>query len=141
MHSNIISNKELCIVWHLFFNYFEAQDFTREDVYQVVKHELDKAIEEGVIYSDSLLKDDCYSLIRMYVKDMKETTDPEEDLGSPFEALGFMSPNELKSGRYLKKAPRFGKIDKLAILYVMKKSMKEGKDSVSITELLKEPKL
>lgn len=139
LHSNIVRNKELCIVWHLFFNNFEAQDFTREDVYQVLKHELDKAIEQGVTYSDSLLKDDCYSLIRMYVKDMKETADPEEDLGSPFEALGFISPNELKSGRYLKTTPRYGKIDKLAILYVMRKNMKEGKDSVSITELLKEP--
>ena len=107
LHYNIVSNKELCIVWHLFFNNFEAQDFTREDIYQVLKHELDKEIKEGVTYSESLLKDDCNSLVRMYVQDMKGTADPEEDLGSPFEVLGFISPNEVKNGRYLKITPRY----------------------------------
>ena len=133
MHYNIASNKDLAIVWHLFYNIFEATSFTREEMQEVLIHELDKLIAAECTFSESLVRDDCNSLIKMYLNDESENN-PDDNLGSPFSVLGLMKRSQSNKHIYEKTAPKYGDIDPLLILYIIIKNSKEG--HVSINALL-----
>lgn len=133
MHYNIVSNKDFAIVWHLFFNTFEATIFTREEMQDVLIHELDKLIAAGCTFSESSVRDDCNSLVKMYLNDESENN-PDDNLGSPFAVLGLIKRSQSNKHCYEKAAPKYGDIDPLLILYIMIKNAKEG--HVSINALL-----
>lgn len=138
LHSNIVSNEELCMVWSLFFNEFAGTDFTREDLVAVCGEYLNKKMEAGATYSNSLFADDCSSVLRMYVSaDDKEN--PEESLRCPLCSLGLIGKSQKNRSSYVKTAPGKDTLDKMAILYVMVKNLPEGKQSVSIDDLVAGP--
>lgn len=135
LHANIASNKENATVWYLFFNKYDTKTFAKDDMQNVLDNELKKILDVDVTYSGSLFKDDCGSVLRMYAEDGDEN-DPEDNLSSPLSALGLLVKSQSKKGSFEKTAPRYDKLDCLVILYIMLKNKTEGKNSVSIKELL-----
>lgn len=133
MHYNIVTNKDMAIVWQLFYNTFEATSFTREEMQDVLIHELDKLMAPECTFSESLVRDDCNSLIKMYLNDEGENN-PDDNLGSPFAILGLIKRSQSNKHCYEKAAPKFGEIDPLLILYIIIKNAQAG--HVSINALL-----
>lgn len=139
LHYNIVKNAEgLSVVWDIFFNQYEGQDFTKDYMVEKCKEELHKRLAEGVTFSDSLFADDCASILRMYnATDAVE--DPEESLGCPMVELGLIRKSANKKGTYVKTPPARELLDKLAVLYVILDNIGEGKESVSIESLINDP--
>ena len=135
LHVNIASNIDNATIWYLFFNKYDAKTFTKEDMQNVLDNELKKILNKDVTYSDSLFRDDCGSVIKMYADD-EDNNDPEDNLSSPLSALGLLVKSQTKKGTFEKPAPRYDKLDCLVILYIMLRNKIEGKDSVSINDLL-----
>ena len=135
LHVNISSNIYNATIWYLFFNKYDAKTFTKEDMQNVLDNELKKILNKDVTYSDSLFRDDCGSVIKMYADD-EDNNDPEDNLSSPLSALGLLVKSQTKKGTFEKTAPRYDKLDCLVILYIMLRNKIEGKDSVSINDLL-----
>ena len=135
LHVNIASNIDNATIWYLFFNKYDAKTFTKEDMQNVLDNELKKILNKDVTYSDSLFRDDCGSVIKMYADD-EDNNDPEDNLSSPLSALGLLVKSQTKKGTFEKTAPRYDKLDCLVILYIMLRNKIEGKDSVSINDLL-----
>lgn len=139
LHYNIVKDADgLSIVWNIFFNYYDGQDFTKENMIEKCKEELNKRLAEGTTFSDSLFADDCASILRMYnATDSSE--DPEESLGCPLAELGLIRKSANKKGTYVKAPPARELLDKLAVLYVILDNVEEGKESVSIDSLINDP--
>lgn len=149
LHYQIVSNEELCMAWNIFFNEFEGQDFTKEDMIETCQSLLDKKMEEGCTYSESSFQDDCSSIIKMYLSDentrqpiikgQSAMTLPEDSLACPLVELGLLQKNKIKH-TYLKTSPSKDALDKLVVLYVITKNLiSSEKTSVSIDDLLHAP--
>lgn len=148
IHFHIVSNKTLCIMWNIFFNEFEGQDFTKDDMVKSCKSLLDKKVETGCSYSESSLADDCASIIKMYLNGHAGEqisnstiidTHPEESLECPLVELGLIQKSIKAKEAYFKAAPARSSLDKLVILYVIMQNITIEKMSVSIDDLLKAP--
>lgn len=137
IHYHIVSNKhELCTMWNIFFNEYDGENFTRDNMYETCEEYLKKRLEQGVMYSTNSLRDDCASIIRMYLENVHDG-DPEDNLGSPLSELGLIKKNN--NGNYDKCPPTKEALNKYAVLYVIKRNLSDDKNSVSIDELWKAP--
>lgn len=137
LHYHIVSNKhELCTIWNIFFNEYEGENFTRDNMYETCEEYLKKRLGQGVTYSSNSLRDDCASIIRMY-QEADRNSDPEDNLGSPLSELGLIKKNN--RGNYDKCIPSKEVLNKYAIIYVIKDNLSADKNSVSIDELWKAP--
>lgn len=137
IHYHIVSNKhELCTMWNIFFNEYDGENFTRDNMYETCEEYLKKRLEQGVMYSTNSLRDDCASIIRMYLENNHDG-DPEDNLGSPLSELGLIKKNN--NGNYDKCPPSKEALNKYAVLYVIKRNLSDDKNSVSIDELWKAP--
>ena len=137
IHYHIVSTKhELCTMWNIFFNEYEGENFTRDNMYESCEEYLKKRLEQGVAYSTNSLRDDCASIIRMY-QETDHDGDPEDNLGSPLSELGLIKKN--RRCNYDKCIPSKEVLNKYAILYVIKQNLSADKNSVSIDELWKAP--
>lgn len=138
LHYHIVSNDVLCMPWYIFFNEFDGQDFTKENMISVCKELLIKKMEEGCIFSEKSFDDDCSSIIRMYM-DSGSIEDPEESLACPLAGLGLLQKSPRNKSAYCKAMPSRESLDKLAVLYVITCNLSEEKNSVSIDDLLNAP--
>lgn len=136
LHYNIVKNTEgLCVAWNIFFNNYEGQDFTKDNMIEKCKEELNKRLAPEATFSESLFADDCASILRMYnATDVAE--DPEESLVCPMVELGLIRKSMSKKGAYIKTPPARDALDKMAVLYVLLDNLEEGKESVSIESLV-----
>ena len=136
LHYNIVKNAEgLSVAWDIFFNNYDGQDFTKENMIEKCKEELNKRLAEGATFSESSFADDCASILRMYnTTDVAE--DPEESLSCPLIELGLIHRSANKKGTYVKTPPTRELLDKMAVLYVILDNIEEGKESVSIESLI-----
>lgn len=136
LHYNIVKNAEgLSVAWDIFFNNYDGQDFTKDNMIEKCKEELNKRLAEGATFSESLFADDCASILRMYnTTDVAE--DPEESLSCPLIELGLIRKSANKKGTYVKTPPARELLDKMAVLYVILDNIEEGKESVSIESLI-----
>jgi len=152
VHYHIVENEDFCIAWNIFFNEFEGQDFTKEEMVKLCKSFLEKKLEEGFSYSESSFEDDCSSIIRMYMNDAisdqsviklsqpLEDNHPEDSLSCPLVELGLLGKGSKRKGAYIKTSPSRTELDKLAVLYVILSNLKKSqKTSVSIDELVNAP--
>ena len=136
LHYNIVKNAEgLSVAWDIFFNNYDGQDFTKENMIEKCKEELNKRLAEETTFSESLFADDCASILRMYnTTDVAE--DPEESLSCPLIELGLIRKSANKNGTYVKTPPARDLLDKMAVLYVILDNIEEGKESISIESLI-----
>lgn len=148
VHYHIVSNESLCIAWNIFFNEYDGQDFSKENMINACKESLNKKMDEGCSYSESSLIDDCSSIIKMYINDQigdqvskngTVDTHPEESLDCPLVELGLLQKSVKTKGAFVKTMPARGALDKLAVLYVITSNLSKEKNSVSIDDLLKAP--
>ena len=135
LHYQIVKNDALCIAWNLFFNEYDGVDFTKEDMVSVCGALLNKRLEEGCTFSESLFSDDCASVLRMYLNS-SEAEHPEESLQCPLSSLGLLAKSTRSKNSYIKTAPAKDQLDKLAVLYVIVSNLPEGKQSIRINELV-----
>ena len=145
VHYQIVSNIDFCVVWHLFFNNYDGQNFTKENMIENCSYYLDKHMVEGSTYSNSLFADDCSSVLRMYSNEngdwdaySNSTNDlhPEDSLECPLSDLGLLQRTSSKRGTYMKTKPGRDRLDKLAVLYVISQNLiAQNRDSVSIADL------
>ena len=138
LHYHIVANEALCMPWYIFFNEYEGQDFTKENMISVCKELLVKKMEEGCSFSEKSFEDDCSSIIRMYTNS-GNVEDPEESLACPLAALGLLQRSQRNKNAYSKSMPSRESLDKLAVLYVITCNLSEVKNSVSIDDLLNAP--
>ena len=138
LHYHIISNETLCMPWYIFFNEFEGQDFTKENMINVCKELLVKKMEEGCTFSENSFEDDCSSILRMYMNS-NNVEDPEESLACPLSSLGLLQKSSRNKNAYCKAMPSRDSLDKLAVLYVITSNLSEDKNSVSIDDLQNAP--
>ena len=154
IHYQIISNETLCIAWNIFFNEYEGQDFSKDNMIAACKTLLDKKMDEGCTYSDSTFEHDCSSVIRMYMNDEADVEHrvqeaikkgdkeihPEDSLACPLVDLKLLHKSGRIKGAYAKTSPARGDLNKLAVLYVITKNLlNQSKTSVSIDDLLRAP--
>lgn len=138
LHYHIVANEALCMPWYIFFNEYEGQDFTKENMISVCKEMLVKKMEEGCSFSEKSFENDCSSIIRMYMNS-GNVEDPEESLACPLAALGLLQKSQRNKNAYSKSMPSRESLDKLAVLYVITCNLFGDKNSVSIDDLLNEP--
>lgn len=138
LHYQIVSNPEYCIVWHVFFNEYFGRDFSKEDMVATCKEYLIMKMEKEATFSDSLFEDDCSSIFRMYLP-AQSKDDPEESLGCPLNELGLLQKSTDKKNAYIKTSPSRGTLDIRVVYYVMLSNIAEGKNNVSIDDLVYAP--
>lgn len=85
LHSYIAKNNFRSTVWYLFFNKCQAEEFTKEELYTVLRKELISYAETDS-FPESSLKDDIDVLLNMYSKDTKDD-DPEDKNKCPLASL------------------------------------------------------
>ncbi len=85
LHSYIAKNDFRSTVWYLFFNKCQAEEFTKEELYTVLRKELISYAETDS-FPESSLKDDIDVLLNMYSKDTKND-DPEDKNKCPLASL------------------------------------------------------
>ena len=83
LHSYISKNNFRSTVWYLFFNKCQAEEFTKEELYTVLRKELISYAETDSFPS---LPDDIDVLLNMYSKDTKND-DPEDKNKCPLASL------------------------------------------------------
>ena len=138
LHYHIVANDSLCIAWNIFFNEFEGQDFTKDNMFSVCKESLMKKMDEGCTFSENSFEDDCSSIIKMYMNS-GNVEDPEESLACPLASLGLLQKSDNNKNSFTKSAPPRDNLDKLVVLYVITCNLTEKKNSVSIDDLLNAP--
>jgi len=138
LHYHIVSNQNLCMPWSIFFNEYDGQDFTKENMIEVCKDLLDRKMDEGSSFSENSFSDDCSSIIRMYFNQSTKE-DPEESLSCPLSDLGLLQRSFRDKNAFNKAMPPRYSLDKLAVLYVITQNLSSDKNSVSIEDLQNAP--
>lgn len=85
LHSYLAKNAFRSTVWYLFFNKCQADEFTKEELFILIKKEL-IAYAETDTFPESSLRDDIDVMLNMYSKDIVND-DPEDKNKCPLAAL------------------------------------------------------
>ena len=126
LHSCIAKNDDRATVWYLFFNKCAAEEFKKDELFDVLKKEL--IVYAGTdSFPDSSLKDDIDVLLNMYGKNNSDD-DPEDQNKSPFAVLGLVKKEK---DVYYKQQPDIRKFNEKVVLYELALLL-EGQDTVSI---------
>lgn len=126
LHSYIAKNNFRSTVWYLFFNKCQAEEFTKEELYTVLRKELISYAETDS-FPESSLKDDIDVLLNMYSKDTKND-DPEDKNKCPLASLKLIK----KEGDvYYRQQPDMRHFRDEIILYELG-NIFEGESSIGI---------
>lgn len=112
LHSQIAHNSSKATTWYLFFNHIEAEEFKKEEIFEVLKKELISYAGTDS-FPDGSLRDDIDVLLNMYSK-TKEYEDPEDKNSSPLASLGLLRKDK---DIYVRKQPDLRIVDSMLILY------------------------
>lgn len=134
LQSQIAKNSSRATTWFLFFNKCEAEEFRKEELFEVIKKELIVYAETNSI-PDNSLKDDIDVLLNMYSK-TNEFDDPEDKNKSPIANLGLIKKNK---DIYIRKQPDLRILNSSVVLYELCELM-ENNQSISIDSIAKRVK-
>ena len=112
LHSQIAQNSSRATSWYLFFNCCEAEEFKKDEIFEVLKKELISFAGTDA-FPDTSLKDDVDVLLNMYSK-TNEQDDPEDKNRSPLASLGLIKKDKEV---YVRKQPDLRLIDPYLIWY------------------------
>ena len=130
IHINLAENEELATVWYLFFRYCEAEEFTREELEELMAEEVCR-YKGDADFSRRSLSDDCHVLLQMYGREKLEEVDPEDKKICPLVRLGLLR----KNGAVFKRTqPDFNRFPQEVFLYFLQGIWKD-EDAVSIEKL------
>lgn len=130
VHINLAESEKLATVWYLFFRYCEAEEFTKEELENLMAEELYRYSGKND-FSRRSLADDCNVLLQMYSREKFDEVDPEDKKICPLSRLGLLR----KNGMYFKRIqPDFNRFSKEVLLYFLQGVWKED-DAISMEEL------
>lgn len=112
LQSNISQNSKRATTWYLYFNACEAEEFHKDEVFEILKKELISFIGTDT-FPDSSLKDDIDVLLNMYSK-TNDFDDPEDKNRSPLASLGLLRKDK---DLYIRKQPDLRMFSPYIILY------------------------
>lgn len=115
VHCNIVRNQKQATAWQLFFQKFNYEEFTREELEQEMLG-FAKQIAEGEKVSERSVKDDCDAILRMYTRKQAKDSNPEEKNISPFGKMGLLK--ETEEG-YAKEQPELHKLPEEIVRYLL----------------------
>lgn len=129
LHSCIAKNIDEATTWYMFFNRCDLIEFNKDNMFSVLKREID-SYSGYAKYSEKSLYVDIDVLLSMYSKD-KEMTDPEDKNVSPFVQLGLVKHlNKI----YTKNHPNKNSINAWVVLYELAERLMD-KNDISIEEI------
>lgn len=136
VHYKLVTNRQNCTSWYLFFNEINSNEFTKEDLKNEMIYGLNR-VANNITFSESSLFDDCECIIKTYVDNKKENKNPEDNISCPLNELGLLSRTNLNHGKEVirKIKPSMDKLDKLIIFYIIIDNLKDA-ESISIENIL-----
>lgn len=126
LHSYIAKNENRAIVWYLFFNRCDISEFTKDEIFGVIKKEL-IAYAGTDDFPETSLKDDLDVLLNMYSKE-KAIDDPEDKNRCPLVALNLIRRDK---DSYIRLQPDMRHFQDDILLYELSIAL-EDSHSVSI---------
>lgn len=126
LHSHIAKNESRSIAWYLFFNKCDIDEFTKDEIYAVLKKEL-IAYAGTDKFPETSLKDDLDVLLNMYSKN-KAIDNPEDKNRCPLAALNLIRQDK---DLYSKLQPDMRHFQDEVLLYELSIVLENSK-SVSI---------
>ena len=132
VHCNIARNEKQATSWKMFFNEFEYEEFTREELEREMQT-IAKRKAAGQKFAEKSVTDDCDAILRMYWKKSVNVINPEEKNVSPFATLGLL---KYANGIYSKVQPDLNRIPAEVVLYLMCGCVGAGK-GMNIDDLLR----
>lgn len=132
VHCNIVRDDNQATAWEIFFNEFDYEEFTREEMEKELLA-IAKRKANGQKFAEKSVLDDCDAILRMYRKKDVMVTNPEEKNVSPFGVLGLL---KYSNGAYCKVQPDLNRIPPEVVLYLMCDCVGMGK-GMNIDELLR----
>lgn len=134
IHASIACNAELATSWYVFFNKIGNEEYTKDELCDVLMREL-KAYSMQQELPESSVLADVTAIINMYSRDKNVDYDPEEKKVSPFSELTLLKRNGITYKKYM---PAQEILPDMAVLFLIRRYFENEKtDSVSIDTLLK----
>ena len=134
IHAGIACNAELATSWYVFFNKIGNEEYTKDELCDVLMREL-KAYSMQQELPESSDLADVTAIINMYSRDKNVDYDPEEKKVSPFSELTLLKRNGITYKKYM---PAQEILPDMAVLFLIRRYFENEKtDSVSIDTLLK----
>ncbi len=134
IHGNISCNAELATSWYIFFNRIGNEEYTKDELENVMSSEIKAYASQSEIPENSVAAD-VTAIINMYSRQKDADYDPEEKKVSPFAELALLKRN---NGVYKKNMPSQEQLPDMAVLYLIQRYFHNEKmDSVSIDTLLR----
>ena len=134
IHAGIACNAELATSWYVFFYKIGNEEYTKDELCDVLMREL-KAYSMQQELPESSVLADVTAIINMYSRDKNVDYDPEEKKVSPFSELTLLKRNGITYKKYM---PAQEILPDMAVLFLIRRYFENEKtDSVSIDTLLK----
>lgn len=128
MHSYIAKNKGDATSWYMYFNYCDANDLEKHQIYTILLRKITQYAGEQK-FSEKSLNSDIDVLLNMYSKN-KIKSDPEDKNISPFSQLAMIKNTD---GKYTKNHPDRRIFSEFVVLYELE-NMLDGREGLSIDE-------
>ena len=128
LHSRIAKNEDKATTWFVFFNKVDAEEFTKEEIFEPIKRELLLIADKN--FPDKSLSDDIDVLLNMYSRGKKDE-DPEDKNVCPLVELGLIKK---EGNRYVRQQPDLRKFSDYIILYELA-ILLDGKKSIGIDKI------
>lgn len=128
LHSQIAKNEDKATTWYVFFNKVDAEEFTKEEIFEPIKRELLLIADKD--FPDKSLSDDIDVLLNMYSREKKDE-DPEDKNVCPLVELGLVKKD---GNRYVRQQPDLRKFSDYIILYELA-ILLDGKKSIGIDKI------
>ena len=100
IHAGIACNAELATSWYVFFNKIGNEEYTKDELCDVLMREL-KAYSMQQELPESSVLADVTAIINMYSRDKNVDYDPEEKKVSPFSELTLLKRNGITYKKYM----------------------------------------
>ncbi|OPJ55645.1 DUF4007 family protein [Alkalithermobacter paradoxus] len=124
LHYNLATNEKLATTWYWFFNEYNGNRFSRENLFNNLNRFIQEKYEKEV--SERSLKDDVNCFLSCYVK-KRDIESPEDNIESPFTDLGLIEIYNKKNGEIVYQRTSKVKLDVRVAFHVMKNQAKENK--------------
>lgn len=141
-HANLACNVDNATSWYLFFNEIDSEEFSKEELYELLKRKYMNMSEVKKL-SERSLNDDVTVLLNMYVRERFVVYDPEDKKVSPFARLGIIRKN---GSVYQKVQPELHVQVEQTFFYLLQKyyqtmEINENEKGISIDDILCAPGL
>lgn len=130
IHYSLTQNVDKAMIWNIFFNKCNAKDFTKKDLLEQIKIELEN---NNYSFNEKMLLDEINVLIKTYSNDEK-IDNPENNFICPLVELKLIK--RMDKEKYIKEKANINNLNYLLVYYAILKQLGE-EESINIEDLLK----